>query len=99
MDLNLSSPQLSTYLVTQAGLQTSLNKYLNVSLQDYIQNRFLYVIPINTAGNPAMRIQDQQIVITANISNQSRKRIAETFNEYSQDINGQFGMLTFAVTL
>jgi len=35
-----------------------------------------------------MRIQDQQIVITANISNQSRKRIAETFNEYSQDING-----------
>lgn len=72
MDLNLSNPALSTYLVTQAGLQTTLNKYVNMDLQEYLTNRFFYWIPINTAGSSAMRIQDQQIVITANIDDASR---------------------------
>lgn len=99
MDLNLSNPSLSTYLVTQAGLQTTLNKYVHLDLQSYLANRFFYWIPINTAGSQAMRIQDQQIVITANIDDSPRVGYSRTFNEITQGINGQFGMLSFALTL
>lgn len=56
MDLNLSNPALSTYLVTQAGLQTTLGKYVDLDLQSYLTNRFFYWIPINTTGSQNMRI-------------------------------------------
>jgi hypothetical protein len=46
-----------------------------------------------------MRIQDQQIVITANIDDASRVAYSQTFNEKTQAINGQFGMLSFALTM
>ena len=59
MDLNLSSPQLSTYLVTQAGLQTAFGKFLNLPLNEYLLNRFCYFIPVNVSGDPSQRIQDQ----------------------------------------
>lgn len=47
MDIPISNPELSTYLKTQAGLQTALGKYIDVDLQEYTLNRFFYVIPIN----------------------------------------------------
>jgi hypothetical protein len=54
----------------------------------YLANRFFYWIPINTAGSQAMRIQDQQIVITANIDDASRVGYSQTYNEITQGING-----------
>ncbi len=47
MDIPLSNPDLSTYLKTEAGLQTALGKYIDLDLREYLQNRFFYVIPIN----------------------------------------------------
>jgi hypothetical protein len=47
MDIPITAPGLSTYLKTEAGLQTALGKYVDLDLREYLQNRFFYVIPIN----------------------------------------------------
>ena len=36
MDIPLSNPGLSTYLKTEAGLQTALGKYVDLDLREYL---------------------------------------------------------------
>ena len=47
----ISNPGLSTYLVTQAGIETAFGKFLNIPLTHYLANRFGFFIPINPYGD------------------------------------------------
>ncbi len=59
MDIPLASNWMSTYLKTQAGLQTSLGKFIDLNMNEYLLNRFFYIIPINPHNNMEQLIHDQ----------------------------------------
>ena len=54
----VSSPALSTYLVTQSNLESCFGKHLNVSLREFTKNRFGFFLNINPYADRSQIITD-----------------------------------------
>lgn len=54
----ISNPELSTYLVTQSGVESAFGKFLNIPFTDYVANRFAAFVPINPYADRSQIITD-----------------------------------------
>jgi len=63
----ISNPELSTYLVTQSGIESAFGKYLNIPFHHYLANRFGFFIPINPFGDRSQIITDNQLIVSVTL--------------------------------
>lgn len=59
LDIPINSPASSLYLKTYEGVTTALGKYLDIDLNAYTRNRFMYVVAVNPYNDREMMIHDQ----------------------------------------
>jgi hypothetical protein len=95
----ISNPGLSTYLVTQAGIETAFGKFLNIPLTHYLANRFGFFIPINPYGDRSQIITDNQLIVSASLDFASREASSVHYGETNRNITGKFSLLSVAVTM
>lgn len=95
----ISSPALSTYLVTQSGLESAFGSHLNVSFREFTKNRFGFFIPINSFADRSQIITDNQLIVGASLDFNQRIANSSMYGETNTSPNNQFSMLTVCVTM
>lgn len=86
-------------MVTQSNLETAFGKHLNIPFSHYVANRFGVFIPMNCFGDRSEIITDNQLIISLSIDANPRINSSKAYGESSSNFNGQFALVTAAMTM